>query len=79
MKEIGPIPPKLWPFYDFFGLDTLVLTHALLTGTGQFKEMIEHINRPIFSIDLPGFGDSDRVQFSKDPEPEWLLALQGRI
>mgnify|MGYP006944980976 CR=1 FL=1 len=23
MKEIGPIPRKLWPFYDFFGLDTL--------------------------------------------------------
>ena len=21
-REIGPIPRKLWPFYDFFGLDT---------------------------------------------------------
>ena len=24
MKEIGPILRKLWQFYDFFGLDTLV-------------------------------------------------------
>ena len=23
MKEIGP--PKLWPFYDFFGPDTLLM------------------------------------------------------
>ena len=24
MKEIGPILSKLWPFYDFFGLNTLL-------------------------------------------------------
>ena len=57
----------------------VVLFHCILSGTGQFYQMVDHINRPIFSIDLPGYGDSDRVKFSKDPEPEWLLALQGRV
>lgn len=57
-----------------------MLLHGILSGTGHFNELIETMNRPIFSIDLPGFGDSDRsIKFSDDPEPEWVLALQGRI
>jgi len=32
MKEIGPIPRKLWPFYDFFGSDTLPTVRTAHAG-----------------------------------------------
>jgi len=45
-------------------------------GTGMWYKLIPEINQPVMSIDLPGFGDSERLVFGEDPISEWILALK---
>ena len=47
-----------------------------LLGTGLWYKLIPEINQPVMSIDLPGFGDSERLVFGEDPISEWILALK---
>ena len=50
MKEIGPIPGKLWPFYDFFGPDTLVVTQLRVINydsSNQFFDLDLKIRQAI--------------------------------
>jgi len=57
---------------------TLILIHGALGGTGYYYKNIPHIDRNILSIDLPGFGESDRVEL-KNPESDWTTALRDRF
>ena len=53
------------------------------TGAGCFFKNIAEMapDRPVLLIDLPGFGESERIDFGDDdnPEPVWLDALQRVI
>ena len=56
----------------------LVLLHGWGAGSGCFFKNIHEMaaDRPILLIDLPGFGESERIEFSEEPESDWLAALK---
>jgi len=54
----------------------VVLLHALFCGTGEWYKCIEHFDRPTLSIDMLGFGESERVDFSDDPVEDWVTSLR---
>ena len=58
----------------------LVLLHGWGAGSGCFFKNIEHMapDRPVLLIDLPGFGESERIDFGDDDvEGVWLAALKS--
>ena len=59
----------------------LVLLHGWGAGSGCFFKNIHEMaaDRPILLIDLPGFGESERIEFSEEPESDWLAALKAVI
>lgn len=55
----------------------LVLIHGYGAGSGCFFRNAKGIasDRAVLMIDIPGFGESDRPQFSNEPEDDWVQAL----
>lgn len=59
--------------------NTLVCIHGAFAGSGEYYKNFDGINSSILAIDLPGFGESDRPQFSSDPESDWAQAIRSVI
>jgi len=59
----------------------LVLIHGWGCGAGYFKNMNPLLarDRAILFIDLPGFGESERVEIGINPEEAWPDSLQEII
>ncbi|OXA64857.1 Abhydrolase domain-containing protein 4 [Folsomia candida] len=76
--KIGPILSDndiyVWTFSSNENLEghPLVFLHGLGSGLGlwtlNFKGMIESQTRPVYAIDMPGFGRSSRPDYSCIPE-----------
>lgn len=55
----------------------LVLLHGWAAGAGCFFRNVKGLapERSVLMIDLPGFAESDRPEFSDQPEEDWVKAL----
>ena len=60
-------------------MSPLVLLHCTFGGSGSWFKNIASLNRSVLAIDLPGFGESERHEFSPNPEADWVLALETVI
>ena len=56
----------------------MVFVHGTLAGTGYFYKIFPELDRNILSIDLPGFGESERLDLD-NPEEAWTMALRTII
>merc|ERR1719228_2893967 len=55
----------------------LVLIHGWAAGAGCFFKNVADLakDRALLLIDIPGFAESDRPEFSEKPEIDWVSAL----
>jgi len=60
----------------------LVLLHGWGAGSGCFFKNIEKMacDRPVMLIDVPGFGESERIVFNEsNPEDDWIETIKNVI